>query len=134
MTARPKRISAALTTKSRLAGHVLILAAALLAVFATSLPAKANETYPPMDCGYGTEGVGGTFLDPGTAYTQTDDCYITYFTGTYYEFGVPHAYGIGYAAASLQRADIYGQSAASTHRLCTAGYAICGQFAGTSSS
>jgi hypothetical protein len=126
-------ISILRTTKLGVARKVAIAAAALLALFASVLPASAEEV--SMDCGYGTGGYGGTYESPNnTAYTVSpssgsSECNWKYLVGQYSENGL-HAYGQGYTTYS-QNVEVYGAWASSTHRLCTGDFGICSQFKGT---
>ena len=85
-----------------------------------------------MDCGWGTLGYGGTFLDYGTGYTTSSSCGWIYLLGTYY-VGQPHQYGVGWTTYN-QNDEIEGVSAAAQHRLCTWDWTICSFYRGTSDS
>lgn len=109
--------------------RVAIIGGLVLAAMATWLPARANEV--TMDCGYATLGYGGTYIN-ATAYSTSFDCAIKYLAGTRYQGGIPYSYGQGYTGYD-QHVEIEGQSAASSHRLCTSGFTICSVWKGTSS-
>ena len=87
-----------------------------------------------MSCGLSTIGYGGTYLSPYyTAYSTSSTCYDKYLAGVHYSGGIQYSHGLGWTSYN-QNFEIFGQSAASTHNLCTDTHSICNGWEGTSDS